>query len=315
VPTDCAVTLEAASLSRLLSRSGLLLLALYAAVVLFDVLPPRLLDPNWILNFAATLVNFVSIPLAGMAFIHVAAYLRAPALGLFQLRISRLAAVMALLFILIQPMLIFAVHKNRLDLTRYNNQQVKLIKAKEKQLLNAISSSSSFEELRFKMSSLQGPAIPDQAREIPLAELKSQLLASIRDAAADLPNRLPRTNSPQYKQLYKNIFRTSFLGFLGFIGFGLMAWNPVTDKNIIFSYFGSIGLFGFKPANLKMKITNYLERRKAMADVKAARKLALQHEQRMVKQQSQQMRDQKRRINEDRKRAEKLERQRQRGLK
>jgi hypothetical protein len=304
--------LEAASLSRLFARSGILLLVLYTAVVAFDVLPPKLLQPDWLLNFAATLSNYVSIPLVGLALIHLAAYLRAPALGQFQLRFSRLAALLALLFLLIQPMLVFAVIKNRADLIENNSKQIKFIKAKGAQLRKSIKESVTFEELQVGMAKLQGPAIPEQARFMPLPELKKQLMASVNDAETIFPTRLLQPDSEAYKQVYKGLARTSVVGFLGFIGFSLMAWNPVTDKNMIFSYFGSIGFFGFKPANLKQRLLTYLEERKARADMKAAKKVALQHEQRMAKQQAQQMREQKRWINQDRKRAEKLERQRRR---
>jgi hypothetical protein len=146
----------------------------------------------------------------------------------------------------------------------------------------------------------------------PLPELKKQLITSIHEAEAIFPTRLLQPDSEAYKQVYKGLARTSVLGFLGFIGFSLMAWNPVTDKNMIFSSFGSIRFAGFKAANLKRNVLIYLEERKAKASVKSAKKAALQHEQRMARRQAQQLREQKLRINQDRKRAEKLERQRRR---
>jgi hypothetical protein len=222
---------------------------------------------------------------------------------------------MALLFLLAQPLLAFAVWKNAVDVTRSNRDQIAAINAKAKQLSKAVQSANSFEELQASMTRLQGPPIPEQTRSMGLPQLKKEALNLINTMARAFPSRLQQPGSPAYLDVYKRVARASVVAFFAMIGFAIVAYNPIADKNIIFSYLGSIGVFGFKPANLRRSIMAYLEQRKAMVDVKAAKKLALQHEQRMLKQEAQQQRDQKRRINEDRKRAAQLDRQRQRDRK
>ncbi|MEB3334246.1 MAG: hypothetical protein VKP70_04605 [Cyanobacteriota bacterium] len=231
-------------LSRLLSTVGLLLIIIYGVVAVFDVLPVKLLQPEWILNFTSTLCNFVTVPLFGIALIHLTGFFASSKQTRLQVRVARLSAVLAILFLLMQPMLAFAVRKNAIDLAIYNAEQISIINRKGAQLTKAISMSASFDELQASMLQLQGPALPDQARSVPLPELKKRTLEAIKTAQASYPGRLTTTRSPAYADVYKRIARTSILALLACIGFSVLAWNPVSEKNILLSYFQSIGLFG-----------------------------------------------------------------------
>lgn len=300
----------------MLARSGLVLLLFFGAVVLFDVLPPKLLQPDWILNFAATLSNTLSIPIVGIILINLANYISPKEHVKLQLRVARLAALLALLFVLIQPMLAFAVWKNARDLTSYNKEQINNIQVKGTQLTEAIRNSATFEQLRDSMARLQGPQIPEQARSIALPALKRQLLQSVRAAQASFPTRLNTPTSEGYREVYKRIARTSVLSLLGSIGFGLLAWNPITEKNILLTYLQSIGLFGITPASLYKScsafLANYQMKRRQDTKIKDNRKSALHHQRQIRKAESQQMREQQRRQSADQKQAEKMRRERER---
>ena len=300
----------------MLARSGLVLLLFFGALVLFDILPPKLLQPDWILNFAVILSNTVSIPIVGIILINLANYVAPKEHVKLQLRAARLAALLALLFVLLQPMLAFAVWKNARDLTSYNKEQITSIQVKGAQLTQAIRNSATFEELRDRMARLQGPQIPEQARAIALPALKKQLLGSVRAAQSSFPSRLNTPTSEGYREVYKRIARTSVLSLLGSIGFGLLAWNPITDKNILLTYLQSIGLFGITPVSLykscSSMLANYQMKRKQDTKVKDNRKSALHHQRQIRKAESQQMREQKRRQSADQKQAEKMRRERER---
>lgn len=300
----------------MLARSGLVLLLFFGAVVLFDNLPPKLLQPDWILNFAVTLSNTLSIPIVGIILINLANHVAPNEHVKLQLRVARLAALLALLFVLIQPMLAFAVWKNARDLTSYNKEQINNIQVKGTKLSEAIRNSATFEELRDSMARLQGPQIPEQARAIALPALKKQLLQSVRAAQAAFPTRLNTPTSEGYREVYKRIARTSVLSLLGSIGFGLLAWNPITDKNILLTYLQSIGLFGITPASLYKScstfLANYQLKRRQDSKIKDNRKSALHHQRQIRKAESQQMREQQRRQSADQKQAEKMRRERER---
>lgn len=302
----------------MLARSGLVLLALFGVVVLFDVLPPKILQPDWILTFALTVSNTLSIPFVGIVLITLARYVAPLEHAKLQLRVARLSALLALLFLLIQPMLGFAVWKNIRDLGEYNKEQIQLIQAKGAQLNAAIQSAATFEELQASMAKLRGPAIPDQARSIPLQTLKKQLVDSVKNAQASFPGRLNTPTSQSYRDIYKRIARTSAMSLLGMLGFGLLAWNPNTDRNILLVYLQSIGLFGITPASLyksgKNLIEEYQTKHRQDSKVKDNRKSALHHQRQIRKAEAQQIRELKRRQQAELKQAEKMRLERERIL-
>lgn len=308
--------MNSTSLSRVLARSGLLLLALFLVIQLFDVLPPKLLEPDWILNFAVSISNSMSIPFVGIVLVTLANYVAPQEYVKLQLRVARSSALLALLFLLIQPMLGFAVWKNIRDLTAYNKEQIKIIQAKGQEISKAIQNSVTFEELQSSMARLQGPPIPDQARSIALPTLKQQVLESVRAAQASFPGRLNTPTSQAYRDVYKRIARTSALCLLGTIGFGLLAWNPITDKNILVLYLQSIGLFGITPATLYKSFSSFLEsyqtKRKQDAKIKDNRRSALHHQRQIRKSEAKQLREHRQRKLAEQKQAEKMRQERER---
>ncbi len=310
--------LNSTTFSRLLARSGVILIILFAGVVLFDVFPPKLLQPDWLLNFGVTLSNTLSIPLVGIVLVHIASFIDLQACNKLTLRVARFSALLALLFLLVQPMLAFALWKNFRDLNVYNREQMNIIATKGQDLTQAIQNSVTFEELQTKMSRLQGPNIPDQARSLPLPELKKQLLFSIKSAQEAFSSRLATPTSEAYKEIYKRLARTSFLTLIGSVGFALLARNPTTEKNILLLYLKSIGLFGITPSTVSHSIKSFLENQKErqlrQGVVKDQRKSALNYQRQLRKAESQQLREQKRRQDEEKKHTEKRRQEREKLL-
>ncbi len=300
----------------MLARSGLLLLVLSGTVLLFDASPPKILQPDWILNFSVTLSNIASIPLVGIILVNIATYLAPQIHGKLQLRVARLSALLALLFLLVQPLLVFAVWKNIRDLTAFNKEQVTIIQAKGAEITRGIQNSATFEDLQSSMARLQGPPIPEQARAIPLPSLKKQLLESVRAAQAAFPSRLNTPTSQGYRDIYKRVVRTSVVCMLGTIGFGVLAWNAITNKNILLLYFQSIGLFGITPVSIYKSVSSFLadyqNKRKQEAKVKDNRRSALHHQRQIRKAESKQLREHRKRQLAEQKHAEKMRLERER---
>jgi hypothetical protein len=310
--------LNSTSFSRLLARSGLVLLILFGVVVAFDTSPPKLLQPDWLLNFGVTLSNTVSIPLVAIVLVHIASFIDLEACNKLYVRVARLSALLALLFLFVQPLLAFALWKNFRDLKIYNKEQSNVIQEKGIELTRAIERSMTFQDLQINMARLQGPSIPDQARAVPLAELKKQLLYSIQTAQKSFASRLPSPTSNAYKEIYKRLARTSLISVLGTIGFTLLARNPNTEKNIILLYLKSVGLFGLTPASIYKSYRTFLENQSEMKEMKASmmekKKSSLNYQRQLRKAEAQQQREQKRRMDEERKMAEKRRREREQLL-
>ncbi|MFN9644369.1 MAG: hypothetical protein ACK6BG_04440 [Cyanobacteriota bacterium] len=249
------------SIPRMVNAIGILLLVLFGSLVLFDTLPVRLLQPDWIFNLSIVLGNYVSIPLVGITLVHLGGYLDPDDLGRVQLRVARLSAILALLFLLIQPMMAFAVWRNFQTLTSFNKEQVALINKKSVEITQAIQTSDSFDELRMRMLRLQGPQIPEQARYVSLPTLKKQLVDLIKAARDSAPGRLTTPTSSAYVDFYKRLARTTFINLLSMIGFTLLAWNPRRNQNVVFSYLASLGLFGITPKSIFERFVSFLNER------------------------------------------------------
>jgi hypothetical protein len=310
--------LNSTAFSQLLARSGTILLILFGVVVAFDTSPPKLLQPDWLLNFGVTLSNTVSIPFVGIVLVNIASYIDLQACNKLYVRVARLSALLALLFLFIQPMLAFALWKNFRDLKVYNKEQSNVIQRKGIELKRAIQKSMTFQDLQINMARLQGPSIPDQARAVPLAELKKQLLYSIQTAQQSFASRLPSPTSDAYKEIYKRLARTSLISVLGTIGFAFLARNPNSEKNIILLYLKSMGLFGLTPASIyrsyKTYRENQLEKKQIQSSTIEKKRSSLNYQRQLRKAESQQQREQKRRMNEERKVAEKRRREREQLL-
>jgi hypothetical protein len=302
------------SLPKLLNSLGMLLLALYGVLVLFDTLPIKLLQPDWIFNLAVVLGNYVSIPLVGMVLVQLAAYLSPDHLAKVQVRVARLSAILALIFLLLQPMLGFAVWRNFRTLSIFNKEQVELINRKSKEITQAINKAGSFSELQTKMIMLQGPVVPEQARSMDLPVLKKQLVDVIKAARDSAPGRLTTPTSAAYIDFYKRLARTSVVCLLALLGFGLLSWNQVSSQNILLSYLTSIGLFGITPNSIYTGFTsfykNYQIKRTEDANVKSMRHSAAMHQRQIRKAEA----ELKRQQIADRKQAERSRMERERML-
>ncbi len=305
--------LEAQQLARILCRLGLICLSIFAVLVAFDSLPLRLLDPDWILNTAATLVNLVTIPLVAMVFIHISGYLSESTHRNVQRRIARLAALFSLLFFLILPMLGLAVVRNANNLKAVNQRTMRDISKKGRDLKQAVQSASSFNDLKTQMQRLKGPQIVDASQSIPLPELKQQLLKVLAQAEASVSTQLIQANSPSLIPVYKRVVRTGSVSLLGAVGFALLAWDPFKKQNLLVDYVNSFKIFGTSPGSLRsslVKILNdYKAQRVQSSNMAKMRATALVKEREIKKLEAQRQRDRKRNSAERRKQEERLERQ------
>ena len=311
--------MEAKQLAKILSRLGLVFLALFAVLVAVDSLPLKLLEPDWMLNTAATLVNLVTIPLVGVVLIHLSAYFSASTHLDLQRRVARLAALLSLLFFLILPMLGLAVVSNARNLEASNKRTLQAVFKKGSDLRQAVQSASSFSELKIQMQRLNGPQIGADAQSIPLPELKKQLLQILGRAEAAVPVQMIKANSPTLLPVYKRVVRTGLLSLVGAIGFGLLAWDPVKQQNILLDYLKSFKLFGASPGSLRgsmvKTLNDYREQRKMFADVAGVRDSSVRREREIRKLKAQHERDSKRNIVERRKQVQRLKRQAEQSAK
>lgn len=302
-----------------LRATGLFLIFIYSVSTLFDIIPIKLLQPDWIFNAVQVFVNGVSIPIVGIALVHLSSFLSASDKQLkVQLKIARLAALLGILFLLMLPMLAFSVRQNLVSLQKTNQEQIVQFNQKGSEIIAAINASSSFDELRSRLITLNGPQLNPESRGVDLNELKKKLIEGVKAIQSSAPGRLLTPTSPTYLDFYKRVLRVSFLALIASITFFSLAWSPVSQQNIIISYFQNLGFFGFKPSAVMKQIfifmSSFQARQKEKMEMRQKRKFALQHQRQIRRAEMYQMRDEKRRQMEERKRAQKLSEERERML-
>jgi len=225
--------------ARLLADAALALFAIYAVVVAFDILPPRLLDPLWLLSASTGLVNAVSIPLAGVVFLHLAAAIAPYTNWIHQRRqrISRLAAWASLGFLLLLPLLGFATWRGVTNVNAASQKQTAGLTRSANALLAAINKASSPQELQRSMVALQGPQLRNEDLAQPLAVLKSAETQVVKQALISSLSQIPKADSNAFKPLYIQTLRTSLLALVSSIAFAAVVWDPLKRQTLLRSLF------------------------------------------------------------------------------
>ncbi|MCX5955388.1 MAG: hypothetical protein NTW51_03040 [Cyanobacteria bacterium] len=219
-------------LATLLLNLAFALFALFLGGLFIDILPPALLDSGWIVASITSLASLVPLPLLGLMLVHLAAYFSPTGrLKSIQLNLSRAAAVVAVGFFLLLPLMGFLVVKNAQTIAGNNAGAKSQITRKSEQLRAAVRNAKSPAELQASMQTLQGPGGFDAivlARPLPL--LKEQLNLIInrteRSSLEQLQGPFSTQNFPVLKALLRTAVQCLFAG-LGFAG---LAWSPVTNK-------------------------------------------------------------------------------------
>lgn len=309
---------------KILSDISLGLFSLYIILVLADVLPVRLLDPLWLITFAGSLCNSLTIPLAGLAFLHVAAVLAPDSQSVVARRIvcGRLAAFAALGFLLLLPLLGYANWKG-IENVRQANEKISALLAKRTSLFNQqVSSAATTLELQSRMVQLQGPRIPDAALARPLSEVKREVLSIVRNTNQSLRNQVKSPFAKEFLPIYKQSIRFVAIAMVGAFCFAAGAWQPQKSTTVLQSFLASFGRSPLNPSLMMGFIRKQSEnlKRSTSTDATAAQRLAewrrRQKESDRAKKQAERSqslrdRDMKRNLAQQRKLSQQREKQRQ----
>jgi len=234
-----------------LISAALATFALFLVDVAAELLPPRPQDPLWLLQAATGFVNTLTIPLAGVLFFHLAAALvPLKDMGEFwRTWASRVATVLALLFLLLLPLLGFATWRGITNVQSAVQQEVKLISSNADRVRAAIRKASSPKELQQFMSEQKGPRVNDEEFDIPLATLKKSKLLLVDQVQTNYTNQIPGVKSRRYYPIFMQTLRTSALALVGSAGFAALAWNPKRQQSLLRTFLES-------GAKIKSRITS-----------------------------------------------------------
>jgi hypothetical protein len=167
-----------------LSWVALVLFALYGTIVLGDALPLQLSDPAWQLRLYNSVVNASSLPLVGLALLHLAASLAPDNKSVVRRArlFARLAAPIALGFLLLIPLQAY-LHWQQSDIEA--SVSLRQLERQERTLASlrqAVQQAGSAVDLQQRLKTLQGPELSPAERSLPLPQLRAQLNVSLDQA-------------------------------------------------------------------------------------------------------------------------------------
>ena len=243
----------------MLSDGALALLAAYAIVVAFDILPIRILNPAWLITFASALSGNMTIAFVGMAFLHVAAWMT-PMSNPIQARrnffggIARWAMVG---FLLLLPMIGYAAYTGVITIKVQNQSQLNAARVTTKRLIQVIDSSASPGELQANMLALSGPKIPNEYLNESLPLLKQQSKILVNQAFESYLQQNKNRGTDQFTPLYVQAAKAFLMSLLGAVASAALSWNPLKQQSML----GEIVMGDFQQLKLLLNprqfIANY----------------------------------------------------------
>lgn len=191
-PSTPTLDSDRESVGRILSRIATALFVVFAAVAISSALPPRLLDSAWQLRVIGALVNNGTIAVLGVVLMWLAGVLH-PGSGRLRARrdrISNLAALAALGYLLLIPLQTYAVWKGVNDAGLGQSRQLKTAIDRITVLRQAVRQAGSTAELQARLQALQGPALPQAEAGKSIDAIRPQILAGLETAENTVRQRL-----------------------------------------------------------------------------------------------------------------------------
>ena len=167
------------------------LVAVFIATLLPQLLPPRLLDPQWQLTLCGVMAENGVLPLMALGLLLLASYLDPANLWVLAFRVgsSELAGLAAMGFLLLIPLQIFAVISSHSNLEFHQQKQRQTAQVRLDVLEQAIASAGSRGELNQRLQTLKAPPLPPSEQALPLPQLRTLLSERLLQTRSLLQNK------------------------------------------------------------------------------------------------------------------------------
>ena len=221
---------SATLLARQLRVFGLVLLVLYAANCIGDILPLQILSPLWLIGVTSSLVNNGGIAGTGLVLLHLAHHVGTDTGRALALRktIARWATVAALGFLLLIPLQIFAVSSGLLNVQASLDQREKQIDRQADLFRIAIRNAETAPQLQRRMQAISGPVPGPNELNTPLPQLQKSLLRLVDLEVTRLKGNIDRNSfSRESWTMVEQSFRICISALALSLGFGVLAQHDV----------------------------------------------------------------------------------------
>jgi hypothetical protein len=173
---------ERQGLASLAAATAHVLLALFVLTVALPLLPPKPLDPFWLLAFTGAFCTNGFLALLAVLLLHLAAVLN-PQSGWHHARrllVRQCSRLVVLGFLLLIPLQGLAATLGREAAQSLANRAGSLQQARLEQFRRAVQRSGSIAELQGQLAAIQAPPLSAADQRQSLAALKADLLSQIK---------------------------------------------------------------------------------------------------------------------------------------
>ena len=219
--------------TRPLDWTGFLLLALFSIWSLLAILPLQLFSPVWAHQLVVTLVNNAPLLLIGVALLRLAIAwgAGAPAVQAWRLRVCRLAALAAVVYLLMIPLDLVSTWRQVQGLQLQAQSRQRAMDRLEQQALQAIDQAADGASLASRLRQLQGPQLTSTDLAQPLPDLKLQLRASLASNFAALRNQAAGPRAETLFAMGRESLRLVLSALVCALGLSALSWNGNTQRS------------------------------------------------------------------------------------
>ena len=224
-----------ASSARGLSLAGLVLFALYGAIVAGSLFPVQLLAPGWQLKVGSALINASPFPLIGLGLLHLAADLEPEdeLLGQRHRLAARLAVAVSLGFLLLVPLLSVAAVAQQQQTATGQSTAIRRAETNLQALRQVVLSASSSKELHDRLISLNGPVLNQADQALPLPTIKAQVNGLLDQAASQVARQKQQLPPSTPWSLLPELLRNAFASLVLAIGFAGLARRAGSELSLL----------------------------------------------------------------------------------
>ena len=218
-----------------LGNLAVCLLSFYVVAVLAAILPTALLDPAWQLRFTTALINSGFLALLGLALVHLSAYLDPTNQHLVRRRndFAAWALIPVLGFLLLIPLQGYAVWRGIGTANNAQNIQLRQVTGRISALREAISKSTSNQDLQRRWQALKAPPLSPTDLAQPLPQLRKGLLDSLEQTEIRAGDSLKGIQPSVLWQIAQGSVRAVISALVLVVGFASFTQRKSSDRTLL----------------------------------------------------------------------------------
>jgi hypothetical protein len=211
------------------SVAGLVMVVLFLTVVAGSLFPIQLLEPAWQLRVGSALINSSPMPLTGLVLLHLASSLdlRDPQLSARRQLAARLAIPVSLGFLLLFPLLTTAALRQQSEQVTDRTGRVQRATTQLEAIRQAVKNATTVDDLKEKLTALQGPQLNEAERSLPLPVLRSRINTALDRVATQIDRQRPTPTAVNPWSLLPDILRSAVASVALFLGLRPSRGGPI----------------------------------------------------------------------------------------